>query len=415
MYRVSDILNPEFARSWHEAVAIVQEIVSQLAPGATIPEPEDLLIDDNGNLQLGFGPDGPQNPVSVLAKLLKALLNGVDAPGGLRDLAAENAKSNPALSSVSAFQRALAFYERPGRASELQAIAARLRDFASAPVELAEDPQAEFDRLREKVAAKAEAEADESAEPGKSARRFSRRTIVIAAVVELAILGAIVVYARPHYFDQTSELTNRVEQKLADTISTGLNKMGSADAPESATAAALPAEATPSGAPEPARPNRPVPATQAVGTTLTQKASARTPILLPTGPVPLTTGGVATGPAFTMAPAPGPLTARPRVDPGLNTGPLQTYTTADGEVDPPRITRQQLPRQPEPGDDTGYFDVIVNEMGDVERVQLVSPMRRFQERMLMAAAKAWKFRPALRDGQPVRYRMRIAIILSDKP
>ena len=62
MYRVSDILNPEFARSWHEAVAIVQEIVSQLAPGATIPEPEDLLIDDNGNLQLGFGPDEAAEP-----------------------------------------------------------------------------------------------------------------------------------------------------------------------------------------------------------------------------------------------------------------------------------------------------------------------------------------------------------------
>ena len=414
MYRVSDILNPEFARSWHEAVAIVQEIVSQLAPGATIPGPEDLLIDDNGKLQLGFGPDEAQNPVSILAKLLKSLLNGVDAPGGLRDLATENAKSNPALSSVSAFERALAFYERPGRASELQAIAARLRSFTATSVEPPEDPQAEFDRLREKLAAKAEA--DEPTEAGKPVKRFSRRTIAIAAGVELAILGAIVVYARPHYFNQTSELTDRVEQKLADTISSGLNKMGSGRLP-AVPPRRWPAEAMPAGPPEPAKASRPAPATHPVGTTLTEKAGARTPILLPTGSVPLTTGGVATGPAFTMAPASGPrpLTSGPRVDPGLNTGPIQTYTPADGEVDPPRITRQQLPRQPEPGDDTGYFDVIVNETGDVERVQLVSPMRRFQERMLMAAAKAWKFRPALLDGQPVRYRMRIAIILSDKP
>jgi hypothetical protein len=287
-------------------------------------------------------------------------------------------------------------------------------------VEPPEDPQAEFDRLREKLAAKTEA--DEPTEAGKPVKRFSRRTIAIAAGVELAILGAIVVYARPHYFNQTTDLTDRVEQKLADTISSGLNKMGGADAPGSATAAAMPAaampaEAMPPAPPEPAKVSRPAPATHPVGTTLTEKAGARTPILLPTGSVPLTTGGVATGPAFTMAPAPGtrPVTSGPRVDPGLNTGPIQTYTAANGEVDPPRITRQQLPRQPEPGDDTGYFDVIVNETGDVERVQLVSPMKRFQERMLMAAAKAWKFRPALLDGQPVRYRMRIAIILSDKP
>ncbi len=303
MYRVSDILNPEFARSWHEAVAIVQEIASQLAPGATIPEPEDLLIDDNGKLQLGFGPDEAQNPVSILATLLKSLLNGVDAPGGLRDLATENAKSNPALSSVSAFERALAFYERPGRASELQAIAARLRGFAPAPLEPPEDPQAEFDRLREKVAAKAEA--DEPTQTEKPRRRFSRRTIAIAAAVELAILGAIVVYARPHYFNQTSDLTDRVEQKLADTISSGLNKMGSGEAPGSATAAVA-AEAMPAGPLEPAKASRPAPATHPVGTTLTEKAAARTPILLPTGSVPLTTGGVATGPTFTMAPAPGP-------------------------------------------------------------------------------------------------------------
>ena len=54
-------------------------------------------------------------------------------------------------------------------------------------------------------------------------------------------------------------------------------------------------------------------------------------------------------------------------------GPIPTYTTADAEVDPPRMTRQQLPRQPEPGDDTGYFDVIVNEPGTSSSVQLISP------------------------------------------
>jgi hypothetical protein len=29
--------------------------------------------------------------------------------------------------------------------------------------------------------------------------------------------------------------------------------------------------------------------------------------------------------------------------------------------------------------------------------------------MLVAAAKAWKFRPAMKDGRPVRYRMQVRI------
>jgi len=82
MYRVSDVLKPDFARSWHEAVAIVQEVASQLVPGGTVPAADDLLIDAEGAIQLGFGPDSPQNAVHALGSLLNSLLDGVEAPGG---------------------------------------------------------------------------------------------------------------------------------------------------------------------------------------------------------------------------------------------------------------------------------------------------------------------------------------------
>src|SRR4051812_48952362 len=140
MYRVSDVLRPEFARSWYEAVAIVQEVAAQLVPGAVVPGPEDLLLERNGTLQLGFGPDTPQDPVEALASILQALLEGIDAPSGLRMLAADNAVATPAVSSVESFQRALAFYERPGRAADLEALAARLDGSAGS-----ESPEAEFE------------------------------------------------------------------------------------------------------------------------------------------------------------------------------------------------------------------------------------------------------------------------------
>jgi hypothetical protein len=418
MNRVSDILKPEFARSWYEAVALVQEVVSQLAPGAGVPDVEDLLIDPTGALQFGFGSDSPGNPVSGLGSLLQSLLDGVEAPIGLRQLADDNAKESPSLSSVAAFQRALAFYERPARGTDLRALATRL---AAAPSVAAEDPETAFERLREKVAAKAEAKPTKR----NSSKRISRKAIAIAGIVELGILAAIVVYARPQYLSSPTGVSDRVEQKLADTISGGLNKMGMADGSR-APAAALPAEAPPvatAGATHP-----PSQATTPAANLASQKARARTtalspsvtPILTIRGQLPeaATSGGPRSVPSFVAEPDVVPTDAAAS---GRSVGSrpdgiaLVTYSQADMDVEPPRINRQQLPRQPEPGDDTGYFDVIISETGEVERVQLISPMRRFQERMLMAAAKAWRFRPALRNGQPVRYRMRIAIILTDKP
>jgi hypothetical protein len=86
---------------------------------------------------------------------------------------------------------------------------------------------------------------------------------------------------------------------------------------------------------------------------------------------------------------------------------------AEPEVRPATLVRSQLPKEPLAGADTGYFDIVVDQAGDVELVKLSSPAHRYEDRMLVAAAKAWKFKPALLHGEPVRYRLRIPIILQD--
>lgn len=93
----------------------------------------------------------------------------------------------------------------------------------------------------------------------------------------------------------------------------------------------------------------------------------------------------------------------------------EVFSSDDPEVRAPVLVRPQLPKKPAPGDDTGIFEMVVDENGDVAAVNLISPQRRFHDRMLVAAAKAWKFRPATLDGQPVKYRIRIPIILSGMP
>ena len=83
------------------------------------------------------------------------------------------------------------------------------------------------------------------------------------------------------------------------------------------------------------------------------------------------------------------------------------YSADDDGVLPAMLVRPLLPAEPPPDvppEQIGTLELVVNEQGDVERVRLISPSNRFHERMLVAHAKTWKFRPALREGQPVKFR-----------
>jgi hypothetical protein len=91
---------------------------------------------------------------------------------------------------------------------------------------------------------------------------------------------------------------------------------------------------------------------------------------------------------------------------------LTIYSLHDSVVIPPVLVRPVLPKDPPPGvplDQIGTMEVLVDEQGDVEQVHLVSPANRFHDRMLVSAAKMWKFRPAFKDGHPVRYLTRIRL------
>jgi hypothetical protein len=94
-----------------------------------------------------------------------------------------------------------------------------------------------------------------------------------------------------------------------------------------------------------------------------------------------------------------------------NADDAPVYSYGDTQVKPPRILHQQLPSQPSPNSQSGYFEFVVDTHGDVEALRLISPTQRYHDRMLVAAAKAWKFRPALLDGRPVKYKLRVAITL----
>src|SRR5580765_5046594 len=111
MYTVAQILNSDFSRSWSECVALVREIAETLGTSPIVPAAEDIFLQEDGSISLGFATEQAADPVVSLATLLAGLLERTDAPAALRALASENARPNPSHASVARFSQALAFYE----------------------------------------------------------------------------------------------------------------------------------------------------------------------------------------------------------------------------------------------------------------------------------------------------------------
>ncbi len=441
MYSVAQILHPDFGRSWHEAVAVVQEAASQLVPGVSLPAPDDLLIDASGTLSFGFGSEANENPVAALATLLDELLKGVEAPASLMELAKANTGPNPGVGSVDAFMRSLAFFERPNRANDLRAIASRLDGVQQKP-----SSTQEFERLRERVMA-----ASETPEPVKTTQEepkkrqipqlATRRQGVVAAGIAAGLLLGVLAVRYPVKVPKIPFNFSFSGSAAANSAPPG-SPNAPANSTPAASAAASPATAKAKQAGEPlersrqnakATTNQPAPVKTSEVSARNEKPAPRStetasPDSAPATDVPrpglasrsLSPPTVRTEPVsvpppvLQVAPAASGLSAglpKASVAPPAN----GVYSPETPGVKPPMLVRPQMPREPQPGDDTGYFDMIVDEKGLVEQVKLISPRRRYHDRMLVAAAKAWQFSPATLDGNPVKYRILVPIILSGLP
>ena len=93
----------------------------------------------------------------------------------------------------------------------------------------------------------------------------------------------------------------------------------------------------------------------------------------------------------------------------------RVYTSADKDVTPPRPVGRQLSTASLSGKGplTGRLELVVGRGGEVETVRLETPLNGYHDRMIVSAAKAWHYRPALRKGRPVRYSMVMSITLPD--
>lgn len=91
--------------------------------------------------------------------------------------------------------------------------------------------------------------------------------------------------------------------------------------------------------------------------------------------------------------------------------PVATYSAADRGVTPPTTLRHEWfegHRVALRSDDIITIDLVVDEQGRVESARIRNSARSVADTMLFAlalqAARSWEFRPAIKEGVPVRYR-----------
>lgn len=134
--------------------------------------------------------------------------------------------------------------------------------------------------------------------------------------------------------------------------------------------------------------------------------------LAPATPVVVApTTAAATAPAVTPtaaaveeAPAPAP---PPALNPALyvevEASPI--YTKDDPDVTPARLlTAQNGAGLDASITDVNSMELVISKLGRVEQAKLSAPAKRMTDMVLLSSAKTWKFTPAMRNGQPVRYR-----------
>jgi hypothetical protein len=379
-FSVRDLSDPRVRIQWHEAVAVVAAIATWADDLGVeyLPDIDALGLSTDGQPVVDAGATDGDRAVRQLGRTLQALLND-DAPGQIADLA-DQALGAPDDDRAGQFAASLRFYERPNRSELLRGLVARASLLVSERV-----AEQEFDRLQERAREQAAHQvAPAAAPPQPVARRagISRRRIAALLLVMAVAAAATIAFVPAVRGVTVAPLARLLEPTPIEP------KPLPSELPDDASPRA-------DGRAQAAR-------SSGVGT-----------------PPDLANQADATRAASVVDDAPSPhealftvITEDPRAATPLDDAGDRIYTASAPGITPPVLLRQHLPSEPPPGvgpDEVGVFDLVIDSSGAVERVQLTSPTNRFQERMLVAAAKAWKFKPASRGGIPVRCRLKMRV------
>lgn len=370
------------------------------------PRDEKIALTPSGTVEFLSGRTQSGDAVTALARTLNTLLPP-DRPTQLRLLVSTAGPNSGAYKSTAEFIEALKYFERPGRRNLLSEVHQRA---IAEPVASAEDG----------------VKSPGSAPTKKRETRRRSRFLVPAVVVLLLVAVAggsslmdrlqsesILDQAQPlqsvasdawstaltataEFRKSASRDLSRVLDKMRDATEDLVDEMdgGAADA-EPAEAVSAPSEsrrAVPSPGPEPAF-----------------DGSRVEPAVFQGG------DGVVEADVSAITVAAVELIEADAVsDPLVSLVSTELFDSNDVDVTPPVTVRiQTAPRADRVGwrEDVGLVEAIVSARGTVEKVKLVSPPESVHQAMILSAIKTWRFRPAERDGVPVRYRQMITVAI----
>ena len=389
--RLDDLLTRNLDIQWFEGVALVQSVCRIAAAqsiGQEFPLPSQIQLAADGSVAIA----GPSSGTGVpgAAHTLARMLSD-DVPVRLRLVVTQATASECSYATLAEFSDALAYFERPDPKQILRQLYARA--FLASP---RAGGRMEVEPAR--VAA------DQSVPTPAPARRSVTRTVVLRAAVA-ALCAAVGMVAYGGGATTVTSVLQTLKQTLAAPGGTSSADATTPDARKSAGAQAGKRERSPQ------RPGSLRPAQD--GRRFAEAADGRH------SPVPTLSSLKPLTPSFTLPSAPVPIfaDAEPIVVFASAFGAPEggrLYSKEDASVTPPRSIYPKLPAARDPLGGSRLhprtlLELTVATDGTVERVRLSRPPRDIHEFMLLSAAKAWRFEPAVADGRPVRFLHRVAV------
>jgi protein TonB len=403
---VSRILDLGVPVAWQEAVDVAHAVYQRGGDSSGRVTPRGCLLTVAGTVELRHEPAGPDNPMLSSAQLLTLLIEGQAAPTELRALLEDPHAAfttGPAAGSLSCFPSehsatstgapTLDWFVRPTAQTGIAQLAARA---------LAADAErSTLDHIR----AGARSQTVSTKPPETPVRRFRLSRQVVLAGAAVASLGgaALVVSVGPGRVwltDAVATWSRPTDPETPPTEGETDARTPSTPGARAISRAAVDSPPTPPRTSATGSPGAPPPP---------RRPSAETGMVSSSVDVSSTR---VSGTAVTVVPADDPVPIESRAVIALDTRPeSRVYSATDPGVDPPVIRWPQLPTTATADSEAigSFMEVLVDERGEVVQVRLRSSEPSLNDRMLVSAAKAWRFQPAVKDGHAVPYRMRIPV------